>query len=141
MEDLEARGGGNANVLHANECSNPTSIITDLVSISEDDKRRSSVWQEFLVIDGASFTDGKKRAKCSHCKTSTFIASSNYGTSNMRKHLEKCKAYQATKNASQGGQKRFEQKVYRDLLAKAIIKHGYGFSWVEHEQIGKFTHT
>jgi len=53
----------------------------------------------------------------------------------MRKHLGKCKAYQATNKESQeeGGQKRFEQKVYRDLLAKAIMRHGYGFSWVEHE--------
>ncbi|KAJ8452450.1 hypothetical protein Cgig2_000039 [Carnegiea gigantea] len=27
-----------------------------------------------------------------------------------------------------------EQKVYRDLLARAIIRHGYIFSWVEHER-------
>jgi len=101
MEGLEAEGGGNGNVIHANGCSNPTSTITDFVPISEDDKRRSSVWQEFLVIDGASFPDGKKRAKCSHCKAATFIAPLNYRTSNMRKHLEKCKAYQATKKESQ----------------------------------------
>ena len=49
--------------------------------------------------------------------------------------MEKCKAHQATKKESreEGGQKRFEQKVYCHLLAKAIIRHGYGFSWVEHE--------
>uniref|UniRef100_A0A7C9DX17 BED-type domain-containing protein n=1 Tax=Opuntia streptacantha TaxID=393608 RepID=A0A7C9DX17_OPUST len=101
MEGLEAEGGGNDNVIHANERSNTTSSTTDLVPISEDDKRRSSVRHEFFVVDGASFPDGKKRARCSHCKTATFIALSNYGTSNMRKHLEKCKAYQATKKESQ----------------------------------------
>ena len=51
----------------------------------------------------------------------------------MKKHSEKCKAYQAAKSSKGGGEKRFEQKVYRDLLARAIIRHGYSFSWVEHE--------
>lgn len=27
----------------------------------------------------------------------------------------------------------FDQKVYRELVSKAIIKHRYSFSWVEHE--------
>ena len=51
----------------------------------------------------------------------------------MKKHLEKCKAYQSIKSSEGGGEKRFEQKVYRDLLARAIIRHGYSFAWVEHE--------
>ena len=51
----------------------------------------------------------------------------------MKKHSEKCKAYQAAKSSKGGGEKRFEQKFYRDLLARAIIRYGYSFSWVEHE--------
>jgi len=51
----------------------------------------------------------------------------------MKKHLEKCKAYQAAKLSEGGCEKRFEQKVYCDLLVRAIIRHGYSFSWVEHE--------
>ena len=58
----------------------------------------------------------------------------------MKKHSEKCKAYQAAKSSKGGGEKRFEQKVYRDLLARAIIRHGYSFSWVEHER-NRETHT
>ena len=50
----------------------------------------------------------------------------------MKKYLEKYKAYQASK-ASQRGQKGFEQKVYHDLLTRVIIRHMYGFSWVENE--------
>jgi len=83
------------------------------------------------VIDGTNLCDGKKRAKCSYCKKATFIPIAQYGTT--KKHLEKCKAYQAAKSSEGGGERRFEQKVYRDLLPRAIIRHGYNFSWVEHE--------
>ena len=52
----------------------------------------------------------------------------------MKKHLDKYKAYQSAKSSEEGGgEKRFEQKIYRDLLARAIIRLGYSFSWVEHE--------
>ena len=105
----------------------------------EDDKkevrcRRSSVWSKFLVIDRTNFSDGKKRAKCSYCKKATFIAIAQYETSNMKKHLEKCKAYKIAKSIEEGaGEKRFKQKVYRDLLPRSIIRHGYSFYWVEHK--------
>ena len=36
---LEAEGGGDDNVIDANECSNPASIVADLMPISEDDKK------------------------------------------------------------------------------------------------------
>ena len=68
--DIERQG----NEIHANENLNSISTITTLDTLVEDDKRRSSVWHEFLVIDGTNFSDGKKRAKCSHCKKATFIA-------------------------------------------------------------------
>ena len=68
--DIEQQG----NEIQTNENLNSVSIITALETLVEDDKKRSSVWHEFLVIDGINFSDGKKRAKCSHCKTTTFIA-------------------------------------------------------------------
>ena len=38
----------------------------------------------------------------------------------MKKHLEKSKTCKTTKASEEGGgEKRFEQKVYRDLLARA----------------------
>ena len=61
------------------------------------------------MIDGSNLSDGKKRAKCSHCKKATSIAIAQYATSNIKKHLEKCKAYQATTASEEGGgEKRFE---------------------------------
>ena len=80
---MEVGGEGHDNVIHDNESSNPSPTITDLMAIDVDDKRRSSVWPEYLVIEGSNFTDGMKRAKCAHCKLATFIATSNYGTSKM----------------------------------------------------------
>ena len=68
--DIEGQG----NEIHANENLNIISIITALDALVEDDKKRSSVWLEFLVIDGTNFSDRKKRAKCTHCKKATFIA-------------------------------------------------------------------
>ncbi|KAJ8438619.1 hypothetical protein Cgig2_017957 [Carnegiea gigantea] len=124
--DIEGQG----NKIHANENLNSISIITALDALIEDDKKKKF---KFLVIDGTNFSDGKKRAKCSHCKKVTFIAIVQYRTSNIKKHLEKCKAYQAAKSSEGGGEKMFEQKVYHDLLARAIIRHGHSFSWVEHE--------
>ncbi|KAJ8427566.1 hypothetical protein Cgig2_006637 [Carnegiea gigantea] len=124
---------GQENEIHANENLNSISTIIALETLVEDDKKRSSVWLEFLVIDGTNFSDGKKRAKCSHCKKATFIAIAQYETSNMKKHLEKCKAYQAAKSSEGGGEKRFEQKVYHDLLGRANLRHVCSFSWVEHE--------
>jgi len=58
---------------------------------------RSIVWPEYIVIPASEFEDGMKRAACKHCEGKTFIANSRYGTSNMKKHLEKCTTYQTAK--------------------------------------------
>ncbi|KAL4351826.1 hypothetical protein GQ457_06G005140 [Hibiscus cannabinus] len=101
-------------------------------------KRRSKVWIHFLSLNSTETKDGKERALCKYCKTSSFISNSSYGTSNMQKHLEKCKHYSAYKKSSgvdgeEVEDNVYDQKVYRELVATAIIKHGYAFSWVEHE--------
>ncbi|KAJ8422357.1 hypothetical protein Cgig2_027940 [Carnegiea gigantea] len=102
---------------------NATAVLGPLVE--DDKKKRSSMRLEFLPIDGINFSDGKKQAKCLHSKKETFIANAQYGTTNMKKHLEKCKAYQAANSSEEGGgEKRFEEKVYRDLQTRAIIRHG-----------------
>ncbi|XP_021750313.1 uncharacterized protein LOC110715997 [Chenopodium quinoa] len=98
------------------------------------DKRRSLVWKEFLMIDMVECTDGKSRCICKHCQSSSFNANSRYGTGNMKRHLSKCTPYQnSLKNKGGATGKIFNQQVYRELVAKAIIKHGYAFSWVEHD--------
>jgi len=51
---MEVGGEGHDNVIHGNESSNPSPMITDitdLVAVGVDDKRRSSVWPE---IDGST---------------------------------------------------------------------------------------
>ncbi|KAK9683288.1 hypothetical protein RND81_10G129200 [Saponaria officinalis] len=93
--------------------------------------RRSPVWKEYIAISPGESKDGKLRANCKHCKNTNIIADSRYGTTNVKNHLEKCRAYQST--LSPRGKSVFNQKTYRELVAKAIIKHGYPFSWVEHE--------
>ncbi|KAK9713847.1 hypothetical protein RND81_06G054700 [Saponaria officinalis] len=94
-------------------------------------KRRSPVWKEFLVIGGSLTIDGKERATCFHCKTATFIADSHYGTKNLHMHLAKYNAYKTSLTRNDRVQV-FDQMFYRELVARAIIKHGYAFSWVEH---------
>ncbi|KAJ8426297.1 hypothetical protein Cgig2_007528 [Carnegiea gigantea] len=88
---------------HSSLSVTPIPTTTALDAVVEDDKKRSSLWLDFIVIDGNNFSDGKKGAQCSHCKKAAFIAVVRYGTSNMKKHLEKCKAYQATKASEEGG--------------------------------------
>ncbi|KAJ8431060.1 hypothetical protein Cgig2_027115 [Carnegiea gigantea] len=57
--DIEGQG----NEIHVNENLNPISMITALEPLVEDDKRRSLVQLEFVVIDRKIFNDGKKRPK------------------------------------------------------------------------------
>jgi len=52
-----------------------------------------------VVVLASEFDDRKKRATYKHCESKTFLADSRYGTSNMKKHLDKFPAYQATKAA------------------------------------------
>ncbi|KAL4304102.1 hypothetical protein GQ457_10G014470 [Hibiscus cannabinus] len=91
-----------------------------------------------VSLNSTETKDGKERALCKYCKTSPFISNSSYGTSNMQKHLEKCKHYDACKKSS-GAEKEeleenvYDKKFYRELVATTIIKHVYAFSWVEHE--------
>jgi len=88
-----------------------------------------------VIIPASEFDDGKKRATCKHCESKTYLADSRYGTSNMKKHLDKCPAYQATKatQVASGEATRFDPKIYGELVAKAIVMHGYSFSWIEHK--------
>ncbi|KAL6509187.1 hypothetical protein OROGR_022497 [Orobanche gracilis] len=95
-------------------------------------KKRSVVWNEFAVID--THEPGvKPRALCTHCMVTSFITDSHNGTKNMIEHLKKCSSYLVFKSKSSGEQPHFDQMVYRDLVARAIVRHGYAFSWVEHE--------
>ncbi|KMT11519.1 hypothetical protein BVRB_5g108380 isoform B [Beta vulgaris subsp. vulgaris] len=95
-------------------------------------KRRSPYWDEFLAIDPSVSKDGKFHAICKHCKLASFIATSHYGTSNMKKHLDKCSNYAAhlVSVKNDGHQPVFDQKVYRELVSKTIIKQGWNSTYM-----------
>ena len=54
------------------------------------------------------------------------------GTSNLKHHLLKCFAYLDSNKKPEN--EKVDKQAYREALAKAIIKHGYPFIWVEHER-------
>ncbi|KAH9622796.1 hypothetical protein KSS87_021221 [Heliosperma pusillum] len=106
--------------------------VSPPLPINKPGKKRSPAWDEYLVIPAKDSIDGKQRALCSHCKIANFIANSHYGTKNLNYHLTKCVAYKVFLETKGKGQI-FDQNVYRELVARAIIRHGYAFSWVEHD--------
>lgn len=83
-----------------------------------------------------------KRATCKHCKSKTFIADLRYGTSNMKRRFQKCPAYPAAKvaRAASGEATRFDPKIYRELVAKAIIMHRYRFLGLSIKVMEQFIH-
>ncbi|XP_050253807.1 zinc finger BED domain-containing protein DAYSLEEPER-like [Quercus robur] len=87
--------------------------------------RTSSVWSNFEILPKGS--DGKERAKCKKCQNS-FVASSSDTTSLLR-HREKCLEVD---NQSVSRQP-LDQATYREMVALAIIRHNYPFSFAEHE--------
>ncbi|KAK9668680.1 hypothetical protein RND81_13G077900 [Saponaria officinalis] len=134
MSSIEELGASN-DVIEANDnivdVEDDSSVAKNApLLIKKTRRRRSPVWSEFLVIDGALNIDGKERATCYHCKIATFIADSHYGTKNINDHLKTCAAYKVF-TATNDKIHIFDQAVYRDLIARAIIQHGYAFSWVE----------
>ncbi|KAL3728814.1 hypothetical protein ACJRO7_033401, partial [Eucalyptus globulus] len=87
-------------------------------------KCTSIVWSEFeKFIDG----DGMKKAKCKWCEVS-YTAS--HGTKKLLHHLDTCPNREVNVD---GSVVQFDQGVFRDMLARAIIKHNYTYSFVEHE--------
>ncbi|XVF44912.1 hypothetical protein PTKIN_Ptkin02bG0161200 [Pterospermum kingtungense] len=89
-------------------------------------KRYSRVWEDFSLEVGHSPTK-RPKAKCKHCGQ-TYSAISMLGTSNLQCHMLKCSKHLKDTHVQ------IDQHAYRELLAKAIIRHGYTFTWVEHEE-------
>lgn len=96
-------------------------------------KRKSWVWEHFDIVD-----DKESKTKigiCKHCKSASYNADSRRGTSNFSRHLlESCIEYKKVKSIDcKEPRKQIDQTIYRQLLAEAIMRHGYSFSWVEHD--------
>ena len=72
--------------------------------------------------------DGKEREKCKKCQNS-FVASSN-GTTSLLRHRAKCHEVDNEIVSRQP----LDQATYREMVALAIIRHNYPFSFAEHEK-------
>ncbi|XP_021759556.1 zinc finger BED domain-containing protein RICESLEEPER 2-like [Chenopodium quinoa] len=87
--------------------------------------KRSPIWQNF-EING-------EHAACKFCKRLVQKHSGSTGTSNLKRHLDKCPLYKDSGKSDESNASEFDQKEYCKLFARAILKHGYSLSIVEHE--------
>ncbi|XP_057545811.1 uncharacterized protein LOC130824811 [Amaranthus tricolor] len=108
--------------------------------LSECKKRKwtSPVWKDYDCFDGHMFEDNIPRALCKYCKQGPILAHSTNGTTNFKRHSESCFARatfeinkQKKGKKDKGDLKHFDPSMYKQLVARAIIRHGYSFTFVE----------
>ncbi|KAK9677476.1 hypothetical protein RND81_11G145400 [Saponaria officinalis] len=102
-------------------------------------KWSSPVWRHYDVFDGKNYEDGKPRAICKYCKGGPLYANLGLGTSNFKRHTESCHA----RTSGHTGEmvpgkdglliKKIDQFHYKEKVALTIIRHGYPFTYAEHE--------
>ncbi|KAK1396594.1 BED-type domain-containing protein [Heracleum sosnowskyi] len=124
------------NEVHSDGDSIAPMTSAPLQPIQKPDGRRSNCWTVFGMIDGPNVDPLLRRARCIYCKKATLLAKSSNGTSNMNKHMKKCKPYIEFLKTT-GAIPQFTQTRYRELVSKAIVRHVYAFSWVEHKGNGE----
>ena len=105
-------------------------------------KQTSDVWNFFEVV---GVIDGKPRAKCKGCKGTFIGGGSKYGTSTLSRHMGKCDGIKKMKDQTippiifyhlgKLRSNKFDPKVFREKLAKAIIRHDLPFKFAEFEGI------
>ncbi|GMI66348.1 DAYSLEEPER [Hibiscus trionum] len=96
-------------------------------------RRTSPVWDHYTFI---KLPEGLF-AECKYCKTKRYKANSYIGTSNPKRHTEKCKSYKEflATNPNSSSETSFDQKRYCELFSEAILCHGYALSVVEHDKL------
>ncbi|CAL1378712.1 unnamed protein product [Linum trigynum] len=93
-------------------------------------QRTSKAWETFNFIPGNQFEDNIPRAQCKNCPKLYMV---NKGISNLSRHSHKCVGYATEVPVSiVGNSKPIDQTKFKELMAMAIIKHGYEFAIVEH---------
>ncbi|KAJ8435850.1 hypothetical protein Cgig2_029605 [Carnegiea gigantea] len=120
----------------------PMPITVEVDDDSPSTKKRcwtSPVWKHYNIKEGKHISDGKDHAYCKYYNGGPVDADSSNGTSNFRRHTESCSARSST-NVGQmmiakDGKlaRKFSQFEYKELVAQAIIGHGYTFTFAEHE--------
>ncbi|XP_073024222.1 zinc finger BED domain-containing protein RICESLEEPER 3-like [Primulina eburnea] len=105
-------------------------------------KRRretSDIWMYFKKIKGI---DGLDKAECKGCKKQYQCGTKQHGTSTLWRHQKTCSKLKfhdvGQMILDQDGKmrsKKIDQKIARELLACAIIRHDLSFSFVEYDGI------
>ncbi|KAL4021214.1 hypothetical protein IC575_020006 [Cucumis melo] len=108
-------------------------------------KPQSSVWEHFIKVEGC---DPKyPRAACKHCGASYACDSKRNGTTNLKRHLEKCKMYVNPLEDNVEGEgdsesnlmtASFTQENCRKMLARMVILDELPFKFVESEGFHQF---
>ena len=100
----------------------------------------SDVWKFFTKIGVCE--DGKERAKCNGCNQKYIIGGARYGTSHLKRHIEKCTKCRfddvGQMMVDMQGKlkaKKIDQMVSRELCANLIIRHGLPFKFVEYPEL------
>ncbi|KAL2924175.1 putative AC transposase, partial [Bienertia sinuspersici] len=100
---------------------------TEKQKIGKAKKRTSTVWNHYDLItkiDGAW-------AVCKYCKHE-MKAAGHVGTTNARRHTEKCDAYAKFVETNPASNVVYDHDTYVRMFAESIIYHGYALSMVEH---------
>nr|XP_023886061.1 zinc finger BED domain-containing protein RICESLEEPER 2-like [Quercus suber] len=133
------------------ENTNDVEIITeeevddleDVIVLMEGQKKKrrrktSLVWPHFEMVSPGP--DKKPRCKCKRCGL-VYLVSGNYGTGNLKRHLENC-VRRDTRDVGQlllskngGAVSKFEPDKFRELLVAAIVMHDLPFCFVEYTAI------
>ena len=106
-------------------------------------KTTSDVWLFFENMGVGN--DGKPHAKCKGCGENYVAGGSKYGTSTLSRHMGKCLGIKSMRQQNISEMiidhqrklksKKIDQKVFRELVAKSIIKHDLPFSYVEYDGV------
>ncbi|XVE66674.1 hypothetical protein DITRI_Ditri08aG0097300 [Diplodiscus trichospermus] len=94
-------------------------IQSTIASSSRSYSRRfSKVWEDFDIVQEGRSPTKKTKAICKHYEKG-YSAASRLGTSHLQRHLEGCS------KRPKEAHTQVDQHAYRELVASAIIEHGY----------------
>ncbi len=112
-----------------------TENIDALPKVGSKRQRTSKAWQHFNLEEEVKDNKRLPVGICKYCNAK-FDGRGTTGTSNLLRHLDKCREYKKLNSSAASG-KEIDQTVFRQLVAEAVIRHGYSFCWVEHEATRK----
>ncbi|KAG8377763.1 hypothetical protein BUALT_Bualt08G0067200 [Buddleja alternifolia] len=104
------------------------SEVSSSVGSKSDRKNISFVWKKFERFS----ENGKEKAKCKNC--GQIYASGASGTTNLKRHIREICPFR-DQSGVEVQNNEFDQSIFREKVAKAMIKHNYPFKFVEHEGI------